>query len=259
MNIYSTARSYFPRGLSQPEGSFRFAEDALLLAAFALRECAPDSAAGAMVDLGCGCGVIGLACLLAEKGWSCLGVDVSAELVDAATANAALLSLGGRYLARVVDFADNEAIEALPRKSCSLAVANMPYRALGSGRLPQSEIRRRALFADDKTLDSFMRAARHVVAPGGTLALVYPWDARAALLEAATRHGFSPRTLLPVNTADGRTTRVLVRVDACSARLAVQEAPPLVLRAEGSKEYTQEAETFCPWLLCRPWGTAAHF
>ena len=43
----------FPRGLKQPEGSFRFGQDALLLAALTARFCTRKDK---VVELGCGCG-----------------------------------------------------------------------------------------------------------------------------------------------------------------------------------------------------------
>ncbi|MEG2005461.1 MAG: hypothetical protein RR014_05430, partial [Bilophila sp.] len=109
MNVASDAavnRARFPRGLEQPEGSFRFSMDALLLAAFAAQEqgafAAEEQGAFAtqekedarpqttFADLGTGCGVVGLALLLRQKGHG-IGLDLDADLVLAAQRNAAHL------------------------------------------------------------------------------------------------------------------------------------------------------------------------
>ena len=73
------ARSYFPRGLLQPPGSYRFAADSLPLAAFpGLGE------NGKLLDIGTGCGVVALAALrqgLCAEAW---GVEREPAPVTAA-------------------------------------------------------------------------------------------------------------------------------------------------------------------------------
>ena len=57
-----SARDVFPAGLEQPEGSFRFSADALLLAKFTAGQALPENAV--LAELGTGCGVVSLAVLL---------------------------------------------------------------------------------------------------------------------------------------------------------------------------------------------------
>ena len=67
----TTARALFPRGLHQPQDSYRFGADALLLAAFAAESLAslPGTAPRKMAELGSGCGaaLLGL-CLYLSSG-----------------------------------------------------------------------------------------------------------------------------------------------------------------------------------------------
>lgn len=67
----STARALFPRGLHQPQDSYRFGADALLLAAFAAESLTslPGTAPRKVVELGSGCGaaLLGL-CLYLSSG-----------------------------------------------------------------------------------------------------------------------------------------------------------------------------------------------
>lgn len=69
--IITTARALFPRGLHQPQDSYRFGADALLLAAFAAESLAslPGAAPRKVVELGSGCGaaLLGL-CLYLSSG-----------------------------------------------------------------------------------------------------------------------------------------------------------------------------------------------
>ncbi|MDR3074109.1 MAG: methyltransferase domain-containing protein [Deltaproteobacteria bacterium] len=258
----AASRALFPRGLRQPPGSFRFSEDALLLAAFILRRCLPLTSGRSLLDLGCGCGVVGLACLLGDEGLACLGADCVPELAQAARDNARALGLASRYAARVLDLASPEARMALPEGSFSLVAANMPYRPSGSGRLPRSGLRQKALIADEGTMPAFLRGAARALAPGGLFALVYPWEAKDALFSGLEAQGFSLRLLLPLSAREGRATRCLVAAGlgrsggqsgGRSGERAVPE-PPLVLRARSGKEYGAEAVAFCPWLASRPWG-----
>ena len=67
----TTARALFPRGLHQPQDSYRFGADALLLAAFAAESLAslPGTAPRKVAELGSGCGaaLLGL-CLYLSSG-----------------------------------------------------------------------------------------------------------------------------------------------------------------------------------------------
>lgn len=240
-------RAYFPRGLHQPEGAFRFSVDALLLAAFITRHCLPlVLRPPAMLELGCGCGVVSFACLLADKGLTAHGVDIVPELTDAAKANAVNLGLEARFSANVADVTLPGAHEIFAPGAYAVVAANPPYRLLGKGRLPRSEIRKKALFADEKTLPGFVRTAARVLGLKGRFALIYPWDTRETLLTALAGAGFSVAVTLPVRTAGEEPGRVLY----AAVRGGAEEAllPPLILHTGGSGAYTDEALAFCPWL-----------
>lgn len=242
------ARAYFPRGLTQPPGSFRFSADALLLASFALRRCLPETG-GTVLDLGCGCGVVALACLLGDSRLRGMGVDVQPDLVAAARENAARLGLERVFSAAVVDLSVAADRETLAKGGYSPVLANMPFRAAASGRLPRDASRRKALFADEATVPAFLRAAKHALAPDGSFALIHPWDGRERLLRALEEHGFAPVELLPVRTGTPDGARCCIR--AAHARPgsdAVTVLPPLALRAGKGGPYTDEAIAFCPWL-----------
>lgn len=250
----ASARGRFPRGLSQPPGSFRFSVDALLLAAFALRFRPAHAARDAILDLGCGCGVAGLACLLGDAGASCLGVDIAPELTAAAAANAAALGLADRFTARTADLAQAGHRDGLPENAFTLAIANMPFRPAGSGRLPRSALREKALFADERTMPAFMKSAWRGLAPSGSFFLVYPWDTREALFGALAGQGFSLDVTLPVCTVRGTPSRCLVRAVQGATGKDARHEPPLVLHERGEKHYTDHAADFCPWLVSRPWS-----
>lgn len=250
------ARAFFPRGLAQPDGSFRFSADALLLAAFVVRRCLPGGKSS-LLDLGCGCGVVGLACLLAVPDLCAEGVDVDADLIAAANSNAATLGLEDRFTAMRLDLASPDDSGRLAPASVDCVAANMPFRSRQAGRVPSRASRGRALFADETTMDAFLGNAARSLAPGGRLALVYPATGLEVLCESLARYALAPLTALPVVAARDDAARVLVAAGAApqnGGRTVCRHEPPLVLRAAPGGTYTDAALAFCPWLASRPWG-----
>lgn len=93
---HAEARRAFPAGLEQPEGSFRFSVDALLLAAFAASRTTDVTIR--FIDLGTGCGVVGLAYLLLKRNiCQGFGMDCNPELIAAAQNNTANLGFSDRF------------------------------------------------------------------------------------------------------------------------------------------------------------------
>jgi tRNA1(Val) A37 N6-methylase TrmN6 len=239
-------RALFPSGLIQPAGSFRFSLDALLLASFTLHCLARCEGSVHLLDLGCGCGVAGLACLLEREDATAKGADREPELVTAAGENAACLGVESRYGAVCCDFGDAAARMNLAAEKADAVLANMPYRPENSGRLPRSAMRRRAFFADETTMPSFLQAAKAAVKPEGIFTLIYPWAGREVLFSGIARYGFVTRTVLPVCTADEEKKFCLVCAGQANAGEDILS--PLVLRGGKGGAYTAEALSFCPWL-----------
>lgn len=195
-----TARANFPAGLEQPEGSFHFSADALLLARFAAEQALPEGAA--LAELGTGCGVVSLAVLLEKPQWRAVGLEREAILVEAAERNAAVLGLSEAFMplcgdvtkrddlrrirARLAeqDGAGESAakIDTLPMFDAVLT--NPPWRVEGSGRVPPSDLRRRALFGTPETFRDFFAAADALLKNGGLLLAVTGADRIADLLSA---------------------------------------------------------------------------
>ena len=102
---HAEARRAFPAGLEQPEGSFRFSVDALLLAAFAASRTTDVTIR--FIDLGTGCGVVGLAYLLLKRNiCQGFGMDCNPELIAAAQNNTAKLGFSDRFALHTGELAD---------------------------------------------------------------------------------------------------------------------------------------------------------
>ena len=253
-DIFCSARAFFPRGLFQPEGTFRFSADALLLAAFTVRQCLPVAGPAFLLDLGCGCGVVGLACLLALPELTGVGIDIDPVLAAAARTNAASLGLEKRFTTKILDLMSDRDVALMPPGGFDAVAANMPFRLPDSGRLPRSASRKRALFADKDTLPAFLRGAKHALAANGRLALIYPLSGLERLLEALEHSGFSPLVVLPVIPARATSARILITAaHRHNGDSNLRRESPLFLYSSPGGPHTEEALAFCPWLASRPW------
>jgi tRNA1(Val) A37 N6-methylase TrmN6 len=234
----------FPRGLVQPEGSFRFSADALLLAAFASGQDARRAA-----DLGTGCGVVAFGLALRFQELHCTGFDREAALIDAARANVQALGLGGRVAFAQGDVADKRPPAGLERESCELVTANPPYRIVGTGRRISSPARRSALEAPEGALADFARAAGFLLRRHGRFACVF-LPARLGDVFAALRSArLEPRRLRCVHPRPGaKATLVLVEARKHARPDLLIETPLTLHAAAHGKSFSSDALAFCPWL-----------
>ena len=234
----------FPLGLIQPEGSFRFSADALLLAAFAsggdIRRAA---------DLGTGCGVVAFGLALRFPKLFCTGIDKEAALIEAARANAQALGLGERLSFVQGDLTDNIPLPHLERESYDLVTANAPYRLAGTGRRINSRIRQQALEAPASALADFTRAAGLLLRHHGRFACVF-LPARLGDVFAALRTArLEPRRLRCTYSRQGAQAGLVLVEARKNARPDLVIETPLILHSGAHGEgFSLEALDFCPWL-----------
>ena len=207
------AREAFPVGLEQPEGSFRFSADALLLAKFTAEQALPERAT--LAELGTGCGVVSLAVLLKKPEWQAVGLERETVLAEAAADNAKTLGLSHAFTPLCGDVTNREDLrkmrEALvagkdgqlsgpPMFDC--VMSNPPWRMEGDGRVPPSGLRRRALFGTPETFRDFFNAADALLKHNGLLTVV-AWADRTADLLAALPKRLHPEIMRFVFTKEG--------------------------------------------------------
>lgn len=250
------ARAYFPRGLFQPPGSFRFSADALLLAACAGSWLGPFAPGLRIMDLGCGCGVAGLAFLLGreeveERRCVLCGVEQDAELVGAAETNAAKLGLCASFLCLRAE----EAERRFARGSFDALLSNPPWRSPRQGRVPENGRRFVALFDQGGTREAFFRAAAFVLRDKGHFFSILGAAGLAGDLALLSRLGLEPKRVRPVYGTGERPAR-LALVEArkrCRPGL-ILEKPLILWTGGGQSRLTPEALEFCPFLACNSRG-----
>lgn len=258
------ARAYFPRGLIQPEGAFRFSVDALLLASFAR-----DLRGGknpATADLGSGCGVVGLALALLREDVAVTGMEIEPILAAAAQENAARLGLEHRVRIVEADLATlrsgvspaNESVQqglTLPgAESVDAVLINPPYREQGRGRRPTGAFRQGALSETRGSLEDFVSAAAFLLKNRGQAFLIFAADGAARLFRSLSANRLEPKRVLAVHPYADKPARLVLVEARKNGGPELAWEPPLVLYepspSGGRGALTVQARDFCPFMAC---------
>ena len=245
MNATDQARAYFPRGLVQPGSGYRFSLDPLLLAAFVRPR-----KRSRLLDLGAGCGVAGLAALLLhqEQGLIVLGADIDPDQVRAARQNARLLGVANACQVQELDLRQIRGV--LPPEGFDLALANPPYRPLGSGQPCQDPGRATARGEATATLDDFLRAASFALANRGRFGVVFPAARLAELMAGCRTARLAPKRLRLVHSRPMENARLVLLEAVKNGGDELTVEPPLIIY-EGSGQDTRltaQALAICPFL-----------
>jgi len=223
--------------LRQPRRGYRFAVDAALLVWFAHSE----RPAPKCVDLGAGCGVVGLGLLAAGAVAELVAVEIQPRLADLCERNAESNDLAERVSVVRGDALAGD--ERLPPGGFELVVANPPFWRADAGVLPDDEERRVAGHEVSLTLEGWIsRGAELLSQRRGRLCAVFPARRADELITAAARAGLSPTRMLMVHPrADDPAELVLLEArPGPPGRLAVP--PPLVLRGPDDRDTAAAAE-----------------
>jgi tRNA1Val (adenine37-N6)-methyltransferase len=209
------------------------------------------------MDLGCGCGVVAFALMLRNPNFSGLGLDMQETLVQAAGLNARKLGFSRKYRALAVNLELLRSREDYARLCADaeqdLITANPPYRLTGSGRLPKSASRGRALFGGEDTLAAFVRVAGLALSDEGFFCIILPFSRREELFSRLVKNGLAPVRELRVYNKDGAEragTPDFVIVASRRRSVSPLESEILFLyRGSGAETVlTAEARSFCPLL-----------
>lgn len=238
-NDVHTARAAFPTGLLQPGQGFRFGLDSLLLACFA--SCKPWNQ---VLDLGTGCGVVGLGLCLVhmEKNPGVLGLDIQAEMVDAARRNAHRLGLDHMYSARQGDVREYRSNPDIQPESFDLVVCNPPYRQGSQGRQPEDWGKRQACFEESAELRDFMRVAMYSLKNRGRVSLVYLAERMTFLFHVLAEAKLEPKHVRLVHCSPSDPANLVLMTAMKGSRPGLQVHAPLFL------DRPKELASLCPLL-----------
>jgi tRNA1Val (adenine37-N6)-methyltransferase len=219
---------------SQHRHGYRFSVDAVLIAHF----CRPVNQ-GRVLDLGCGCGVIGL--ILAHR-WPKLqltGLELQPALAQLARENVTANSFQDRFQVQEGDLCRIN--EHFRPESFDLVVSNPPYRKTGTGRInPKDEcaIARHELTAD---MNALIRAAAFAVKNRGAVACIYPAERLATLTAAMMAQRLVPKRLQPVYSYPEDSRAGLIMLEAIkNGGEGLKLLPPLYIYQCKNRDYSPE-------------------
>jgi tRNA1(Val) A37 N6-methylase TrmN6 len=206
--------------LRQPRRGHRVGHDAILRAAATVARSGEHA-----VELGAGVGAAGLALAQRVAGLTVTLVEIEPALAALAQENAARNGLAERVRVAVLDVTAPErefSRAGVARGTAARVLMNPPFNDPARQNVSPDPKRRLAHTASTDTLAQWMRRAASLLAPSGTLTLIWRADGLADVLAAASTD-FGGVAVLPIYPRpNAAAIRILVRaIKASRAPLAL--------------------------------------
>jgi tRNA1(Val) A37 N6-methylase TrmN6 len=220
--------------LLQPRKGFRAGLDGVILAA-----AVPARARQRICDLGCGAGTAGLCLAARVAGLEITGVENDAGMRALAIRNAERNGFAGNF--EVVDCDLAGRARNLPRQHFHHVLTNPPFHDQARGtKSPQAAKAAAKSIASD-ALHHWLRIARAVTRPSGTVTAILPPAQLSTALAALSPQGRGV-TVIPLwPSASASAKRILVRVQTNSASPLVI-ARGMILHGPDGKPTAQAEE-----------------
>ena len=206
---------------------YRFNLDPILLSGFAPAE-------GTVLDLGSGCGVLGLTMLLrgADR---LIAVEKEPVMADLILRNAKENGLADRVDVFCADLRELQSFKA------DHVVSNPPYFKPGTGRSAANALKDAARFERSGGVGDFLECAKAHVHPGGTMSFVIRYDRKNDLLIHAEKQGCAVERLRAVRPHEESPPKMVMVELSTSPEGSEQELEMLTIhKRAGSREYTDE-------------------
>ena len=206
---------------------YRFNMDSVFLADFAMPS-------AHCVDLGAGCGVVGLLILHVQKSHKLTMVERQPQMTSLCRDN--LTENGFAHLAEVVE-AD---LRELPTLSAETVVFNPPYFPAGSGRASPTKGKDEGRFERYGTLSDFIRAAKKIVTPEGTISAILRAERLDEARAIAKEHHLfvrRERLILPRKGDVPRNVLIELTKDSSAEK---EVLPHLIIHRGEGRDYTDE-------------------
>jgi tRNA1(Val) A37 N6-methylase TrmN6 len=183
-----------------PQGCFPLSTDSMLLSDFVR-----PGKNSRVLDLGAGCGTLGLLLCAKDPGCKVTGIELEETAHLAAVENIRRNALAHRMESICGDLRD------LPQELAgkySICVSNPPYFTGGPASVATPTARR----TDTCNTDQLFHAAAAGLKYGGDFYLVHRPESLAELCAAASRHGMEPKVLRIIrHTLGGPVTLILLK------------------------------------------------
>lgn len=193
----------------QYKKGYRFSIDAVLCSQF----CSPGAYTDySILDIGCGCGVIGLILAYRYPQTRITAVEIQPELAELTRDNIQ----GNNYQSRMKVLEGNyrDLPGMVEAESFDLVVSNPPYRKPGRGRLSPDSQRARARHEIDADLSDLIKSAAYCVKNKGKVVIIYPAVRSIILITELKKHRLEPKKLQSIYSYPGLIDATLVLVEA---------------------------------------------
>jgi len=210
-----------------PRGAgYRFNLDPVLLSSFVL----PTEH---LLDLGAGCGVLGLLLLRLCKARAVTAVEVQPTLAALAKQNGQENGFGSAYAVLTGD------LRHLSLPAVTAVAFNPPYFRADSGHLPPELGRRVGRYETHGALDDFVRVAAAAVGSRGPVSGVLPMQRERDLLRALHKSDLTLTRRREIRARIQAAPRFMLW-EARAAACACVVEPPLVVHEESGRAYSGE-------------------
>ena len=223
----------------QPRQGYRFSVDAILLAHFS-----PVQHGETVLDMGCGCGIVGLIIMFR---WQMLlkelvGLEIQPELAEIACRNVRLNNFEKKF--KIIEGDLRTIKDYFAAESFSRVVCNPPFYTSGSGResaCRQSLIARHQVCS---STDQVMAAASLVVKNRGSVSVVFPADRVVELTDSMLTVNLQPKRMQIVYSYPGKEAEArLVLVEAIkNGGPGVTICSPFYIYQKKNGGYTDEMQ-----------------
>jgi tRNA1Val (adenine37-N6)-methyltransferase len=186
------------------------------------------------LELGAGCGVLGLALLVLGKAQRLTAVEVLPEMAELVVRNARDNGLADRVTVLAGD------LRTLELPAADHVVFNPPYFRAGAGRASPNDGRDAGRHERHGGLADFAARAAGCLAPQGFASAVVPYERAPELIAAWPGSVSRKRAII---SRDGDPPRHLL-FEGSIAKADTLEEPPLVVHRDGVRDYTDEVNAW---------------
>jgi tRNA1(Val) A37 N6-methylase TrmN6 len=217
----------------QPRQGYRFSIEPILLGRF-VRVRPRD----AVLDLGAGCGVLGIVIAALFHPREVVAIEIQPQLADLIARNAALNEIPN--LRAIAADLRARRIPGLVPASFDLVVANPPFHALSAGRESPDRGRRIARGGTGASLVEFVAAARRYARNGARVAFVLGAARSAELISLLRSHRLEPKRIRFIHPRAALPAAAVMIEARAGGGVEAAVEPPLFLHGRGGG-YTGEA------------------
>ncbi len=233
-----TADSLFNGALTcfQNKNGYRFSIDSVLLAHFSLT-----FKKAKILDLGCGCGILGLILLYRKKCeiLSIDGLELQQSLVEVARKNSAVNGFSSKFTITAGDLKKIDTV--FPCEWFSHIICNPPFFRVGSGRTSRGNEEYLARHQASANISEIIAAASYALKNKGVFSLVFPAESMAELLHCLVLKRMQPKRIRLVYSYPEADSATLVLVECVkNGGVGVQILKPLYIYDKKHGDYTGE-------------------